>query len=260
MSACQPGSFRTCSHPLCVVTSFLPCCTDLIHLPLFLVDEHCFTRFASCLELTLTTEHFLSYLGLHLGLELCNLVMTTCEKNMEDLNLPGGIPVDPDYGESSEYPEDDVADSAYSQASSIHNFRVEHGRRYHEYKEGHPFPYDEITRKNEVCFHELIYLLLDHRYFLAPLDESNLRHVADVGTGDGFWAEAVAQRYPDTEVVGIDTIFHGRSIEPNCSYLVQDVTEEWVLDQPSMLFDLIHIRNLFVGVTDWQPVYAQCFE
>ncbi len=179
---------------------------------------------------------------------------------MQNLNVPGGIPVDSDYGESSQFLEDDVADSAYSQASSIHNWRVEHGRRYWEYRDGHPFPYDDMTKQNEASLHELIYLLLDHKYFMSPMDESSLQHVADVGTGEGFWAEAVAERYPDIEVTGIDKMVRDRSVVPNCSWLQQDVTEEWILDQPATKFDLIHIRSLFVGVKDWQPVYAQCFE
>ncbi|OCT50058.1 putative SAM dependent methyltransferase [Cladophialophora carrionii] len=186
--------------------------------------------------------------------------MTDSEKKMEDLNLPGGIPVDSEYGGFEVLEDEDVADSAYSQASSIHNFRVEHGRRYHEYKEGHPFPYDEVSKENEASLHHLILLLLGDRYFLSPIDESRLRCIADVGTGSGFWAEGVAQRYPDAEVIGFDTIHHPLSIEPNCSFIIQDVTDDWVLNHPDMLFDLVHIRNLFVGVKDWKPVYQQCFE
>ncbi|KAJ9616526.1 hypothetical protein H2200_000245 [Cladophialophora chaetospira] len=177
---------------------------------------------------------------------------------MDDLNLPGGIPVDSNYGGST-LEEEEVADSAYSQASSINNFRVEHGRRYSEYKEGHPFPYDEVSQANERALHDLVFCILDHRYFLSPISETSLRCIADIGSGEGFWTEGAAQRYPEAEVVGIDKMFHERSVEPNCSFIIQDITEEWVLDNPSMKFDLIHIRNLFVGVRDWEPVYAECF-
>ena len=184
--------------------------------------------------------------------------MTGIDKHMDDLNQPGGIPVDSDYG-GFEVLEDEVADSTYSQASSIYHFRVEHGRRYHEYREGHPFPYDEVTKDNEASLHELLYLLLDQRYFLSPIDGPSLRCIADVGSGEGFWAEAVAERYPAAEVVGFDLILRD-PLQPNCTWITGDVTEEWVLDNPLMRFDLIHIRNLFGGVKDWEPVYAQCFE
>ena len=180
---------------------------------------------------------------------------------MEDLNLPNSISVDQDYGGFEFLEEEDgTADSAYSIASSVYNFRVENGRRYHDYKDGHPFPYDEVSNDNEASLHCLVLRLLDDRYFLSPIDESRLRCVADVGTGQALWAEGVAERYPDTEVVGIDTIVRERSVMPNCSFILQDACDEWVLDNPNMKFDLIHIRNLFVGVRDWESLYAHCFE
>ncbi len=187
--------------------------------------------------------------------------MTYFDKDMENLNLPNIIPVDAEYGRF-EYPEDEEDDgsSAYSVASSVHNFRVENGRRYHDYKDGHPFPHDEVSQENEIVMHEMSLLLLDNRYFLSPIDESSLHAIADVGTGLGLWAEGVAERYPDTKVVGIDLTPHERPSLPNCSYMIADVTDEWVLDEPDMKFDLIHIRNLFVGVKDWASVYKNCFE
>jgi SAM-dependent methyltransferase len=145
-------------------------------------------------------------------------------------------------------------------ASSAHNFRVEHGRRYHDYKDGHPFPHDEVSGENDTVMHEMCLLLLDDRYYLSPIDESALQAVADVGTGLGLWAEGVAERCPDTQVVGIDLMPHERTTHPNCSFIISDATEEWVLDDPRMKFDLVHIRNLFGGVRDWAVLYKHCFE
>lgn len=188
--------------------------------------------------------------------------MSYLEKDMDDLNLPSIIPVDAEYGRyayDSEDPEDDEQ-SAYSVASSMYNFRVEHGRRYHDYKNGHPFPHDEVSEENEYCMHAMINCLLGNKLYLSPILESDLHCVADVGTGLGLWAESFAERYPDTEVVGIDLTPHDRPTLPNCSYIVSDATEEWVLDRPSMKFDLVHIRSLFVGVSDWPQLYQRCFE
>ncbi|KEF56988.1 uncharacterized protein A1O9_07178 [Exophiala aquamarina CBS 119918] len=183
---------------------------------------------------------------------------------MEDLHLPSIIPVDSDYGryaDDNEDSEDDIDESsAYSVASSMYNFRVENGRRYTDYKNGHPFPHDEVSEENEACMHAMISCLLDNKLFLSPIDESDLHCVADVGTSRGLWAEGVAERYPETEVVGFDLIPHERSTHPNCSYIVADATEDWVLDRPSMKFDLVHIRSLFVGIKDWPQLYKQCFE
>jgi len=186
------------------------------------------------------------------------------DSDMEDLNLPSVIPVDSDYGRyafDSEESDDDIDESsAYSVASSMYNFRVENGRRYTDYKTGHPFPHDEVAEENEKCMHAMINCLLNNKIFLAPIDESDLRCVADVGTGLGLWVESVAERYPDTEVVGFDLIPHERPTHPNCTYIVTDVTEEWVLDRPDMKFDLIHMRSLFAAITDWPHLYKQCFE
>lgn len=187
--------------------------------------------------------------------------MSYFDKDMENLNHPTFIPVDEQYGRH-QFTEDDLDDdtSAYSIASSAHNFRLENGRRYHDYKDGHPFPYDEVSEENEIVMHEMCLHLLDNKYFLSPIDESSLRCVADVGTGLGLWAEGVAERYPDTQVVGIDTAPRPRPTFPNLSHIMFDATEEWVLDDPTMKFDLVHIRSLFVGVKDWDALYKQCFE
>jgi SAM-dependent methyltransferase len=187
--------------------------------------------------------------------------MASCiDLDMDNLYIPNTIPVDESYGRV-QFGLDDEVDSAsiYSVTSSAYNFRMEHGRRYHDYKAGHPFPYDAVSEENEILMHHMMLLLLDNKDYLSPIPESSLRCVADVGSGLGLWAEGVAERYPDAKVVGIDTTPHERSINPNCSYIMSDATEEWVLDDPSMKFDLVHIRSLF-GVKDWPELYTQCFE
>ena len=108
--------------------------------------------------------------------------------------------------------------------------------------------------------HEMILCVFDNKWYLSPIDESGLCCVADVGTGLGFWAEGVAEQYPNAQVVGIDLTPRESSVHPNCSFIVSDATEEWVLNQPSMKFDLVHIRSMFGGVKDWPALYKQCFE
>lgn len=188
--------------------------------------------------------------------------MSGVDKNMEHLDFPGVIPVDEDYDlyQVSEE-EDGTAGSSYSIASSVYNFRVENGRRYHDYHNGQPFPNDEMSKYNETLLHEMVLRLLDNNYSVSPIHESSLHCVADVGTGLGLWAEGVAEKYPDTTVVGIDTTPHDeRPIHPNLTYIISNVAEEWLLDDPSMKFDLVHIRGLFAGVEDWPALYKQCFE
>ncbi|KAK5031167.1 hypothetical protein LTS07_004902 [Exophiala sideris] len=185
----------------------------------------------------------------------------TSEKNMEDLNLPNVISIDEAYGRfGTDDDGDRDASSSLSVASSAYTFRMEHGRRYHDYKIGSPFPHDEVSDENDFLLHELCLVLLDDRYYLAPIDETSLHCVVDVGTGLGLWAEGVAERFPDSQVVGIDLTPHPRSIFPNCSYMLSDASEEWVLDDPTMKFDLAHIRSLFGSVPDWAALYKNCFD
>ena len=187
--------------------------------------------------------------------------MSHPDKDMENLNIPSTIPVDESYGQHQfELDDEDDSTSAYSIASSAYNFRLENGRRYHDYRDGHPFPHDEVSEENEIVMHHMMLVLLDNMYYLSPIPESSLRFVADVGTGLGLWAEGVAERYPNAHVVGIDTAPHERPTSPNCSYMIADATEEWILDDPFMKFNLVHIRSLFVGVRDWAGLYKQCFE
>lgn len=189
------------------------------------------------------------------------MIMTCPDKNMEDLNLPNVISIDEAYGRSqTEDEEDRDASSSFSVASSAYNFRTEHGRRFHDYKNGSPFPHDEISDENDTLMHEMCLVLLDDRYYLSPIDASSLHTVVDVGTGLGLWAEGVAERFPDSRVVGIDLTPHPRSIHPNCSYMLSDASEEWILDDPTMKFDLAHIRSLFGSVGDWPALYKNCFE
>ncbi|KIX07729.1 uncharacterized protein Z518_02383 [Rhinocladiella mackenziei CBS 650.93] len=188
--------------------------------------------------------------------------MTCLDKDMDNLNLSNVIPVDEDYGryQYEEREEEQDATSSYTIASSVYNFRVENGRRYHDYKDGHIFPSDDVSQENEMIGHEMILLLLDNKYYLSPIDESSLGCVADVGTGMGLWAEGVAEKYPDATVVGIDTTPHERTTHPNCSFIISDATEEWVLDDPSMKFDLVHLRYMFGAIKDWAALYKQSFD
>src|SRR4051794_819893 len=116
------------------------------------------------------------------------------DMDMDNLYIPNTIPVDESYGRV-QFGLDDEVDSAsiYSVASSAYNFRIEHGRRYHDYKAGHPFPYDAVSEENEILMHHMMLLLLNNKDYLSPIPESSLRCVADVGSGLGLWAEGVAE-------------------------------------------------------------------
>lgn len=55
----------------------------------------------------------------------------------------------------------------------------------------------------------LVHLVLDSRQknelFHSPIPES-AQNILDIGTGDGAWAQAVADRYPSGELRSFDSI------------------------------------------------------
>ncbi|KAJ0375932.1 hypothetical protein COL26b_005907 [Colletotrichum chrysophilum] len=85
--------------------------------------------------------------------------------------------------------DESVASSTASLSDSIRDFRVENGRTYHKYKDGH-------------LQHHLCLLTLDNRLGLAPANDPNSKvtRVLDVGTGTGIWAEDFGEEHPDAEV------------------------------------------------------------
>lgn len=67
----------------------------------------------------------------------------------------------------------------------------------------------------------------------------------------------MAEKYPDTEILGLDLTPPPQSLSSNLQFQVDDVTNEWM---PNEGYDLVHIRLLFGGPKDWPSLYAKIFE
>lgn len=105
----------------------------------------------------------------------------------------------------------------------------------------------------------MLTLLLDSKLYLVPLDVTKCRKVLDVGCGTGIWAMDFADSHPNSEVIGVDlSPIQPAWTPPNCSFLIDDVEEEWVY--PSGPFDFIHIRCMMGSVKDWPRMYGQAFK
>lgn len=77
----------------------------------------------------------------------------------------------------------DDHDTSRTLASSAHDVRFEHGRRYAG-RGTHPIPNDELNAENERTAHNLFLRMLDDRLFLAPVQK--LDRVIDLGSGTGL--------------------------------------------------------------------------
>ncbi|MCJ1285119.1 hypothetical protein MMC26_004457 [Xylographa opegraphella] len=102
--------------------------------------------------------------------------------------------------------------------------------------------------------HHVWRLTLNGALYLSPIS-GNIGRVLDVGTGTGIWAIEFAQEHPSVEVIGVDlSPIQPTLVPPNCSFIVDNVEEDWVYDQK---FDFIHARMLVLGMHDWPRFFRQ---
>ena len=50
--------------------------------------------------------------------------------------------------------------------------------------------------------HHVVNLLLNGELHLAPLQDP--KHILDIGTGTGLWAIEMADRFPNSQIIGTD--------------------------------------------------------
>lgn len=102
-----------------------------------------------------------------------------------------------------------------------------------------------------------------HQVYIAALSgrltfhrmKPDVSRMLDVGANPGDWAIAVAERYPQAEVVATDLgPCELADLPPNLVFQVDDAREEWTYAEP---FDYIHIRGMAGAFSDWKFIYDQ---
>ncbi|KAI4137805.1 MAG: hypothetical protein LQ341_004980 [Variospora aurantia] len=173
---------------------------------------------------------------------------------------------------------DDVSYTT-SIASSITDYKFEHGRRYHAYKEGrYLLPNDEAEQDRMDLQYHALRLAFGDKMIFAPVSEK-LGRVLDAGTGTGpqLMQTIKADAYPDAEVFrlrsspskklaltnsqiyGIDlSPIQSRFSAPNVKYQVDDLEQPWTF--PLDHFDYVHTRILYGSLRDWPLFFAQSFK
>ncbi|KAL8810401.1 MAG: hypothetical protein Q9223_002469 [Gallowayella weberi] len=145
---------------------------------------------------------------------------------------------------------DDEGSYTTSIASSITEYKYEHGRRYHAYQEGrYVLPNDEEEQNRMNLQYHAQRLTYGDKPFFAPV-EKDMKRVLDVGTGTGIWVE---------DVYGIDlSPIQPRWSAPNVKYQVDDVEQPWTF--PNSYFDFVHARIMLGSLRDWPLFFTQSFK
>lgn len=158
----------------------------------------------------------------------------------------------------SAFGDDGLSTSASSLNSDVTDFRTFGNRRYHAFKENQywlPNDDEEISRLE--LQHLVWRLCLNGRLHIAPIP-NDVHRVLDLGTGTGKWAIEFADHHPSAEVIGTDlSPIQPVSVPSNCSFIVENVEDEWVYPEP---FDYIHSRMIVLGIHDWKRYFQQCYD
>ncbi|KAK7545523.1 S-adenosyl-L-methionine-dependent methyltransferase [Phyllosticta citricarpa] len=172
------------------------------------------------------------------------------------------LEVDADFEGDSAVGDVESQLSAFSQSltSSVTAYPVEHGRRYHAYKDGDYFmPNDEDEQDRLDLFHNMLGLVLEGDLFLSPIKKERLEkgRVLDVGTGTGIWAVEMGDKYPDAEILGNDlSPVQPSWVPPNVKFEVDDAESPWTHARP---FDLVFCRYLDGAISDWAALVRNAY-
>ena len=144
-----------------------------------------------------------------------------------------------------------------SLASGVTDYKHEHGRRYHAYRDGeYPFPNDEKEMDRLDMTHKMVETAMHGKLHTAPLRDPE--RILDIGTGTGIWAMEMGDAFPQCQVLGNDlSPIQPRWVPPNVRFEVDDAEAEWTYAQP---FDFIHCRCMYGALKDWPALVRRCFE
>ncbi|RAL65336.1 hypothetical protein DID88_000904 [Monilinia fructigena] len=150
-----------------------------------------------------------------------------------------------------------VAGTYYS--DSDEEYGTDTTRIFHENKDDkYMLPFDKFEGERLDHQHELLTATLDDKMYLAPIKPDEIKHILDIGTGNGKWAADFATEHPNTEVIGTDLSLPEReSVPENCKFVIADAEEPW--DFPHK-FDFVHLRDLMMCFSNQKEVFKSAFD
>ncbi|PSN67691.1 S-adenosyl-L-methionine-dependent methyltransferase [Corynespora cassiicola Philippines] len=109
--------------------------------------------------------------------------------------------------------------------------------------------------------HRMWVLTFDGKLHTTPLS-SGITSILDLGTGTGIWANAVAKKFPNADVVATDLVLPSAKDDAptNVRYIQHNADDaEWTLFKDGQ-FDFIHARMITSGIHDWPGLRAKCYK
>ena len=195
-----------------------------------------------------------------------NLASAPADQHQQAINPPPAAdapiqdPADIAIDADSAYGDDEVSVYTASITSSVVDFPVENGRRYHAYREGtYVFPNDEPEQDRMDIQHEMYKRAVSGKLHLAqlPTDMKDKR-ILDLGTGTGIWCVEMAEQYPDAEVIGNDfSPVQPTFVPRNVKFEVDDIESPWTHTQK---FDYIHSRFMAGAIAGWPTLIGQIYD
>ncbi|CAH0052544.1 unnamed protein product [Clonostachys solani] len=143
----------------------------------------------------------------------------------------------------------DDALTSESVHSSVYNYHMENGRRYHALSKGkYVLPNDEEEKQRLDIQNHQFSITFDGRSCFSP-GADGARRVLDVGTGTGVWAIDFADEHPHATVIGVDlSPIQPEYVPVNCRFEVDDIENEWTWTEP---FDFIFSRMMAGSFANW---------
>ncbi|KAF9874910.1 umta methyltransferase family protein [Colletotrichum karsti] len=166
---------------------------------------------------------------------------------------------DNDFGNDLDSIDEQMSQYSKSLTSSIVNYPVEYGRRYHAFRAGsYKFPNDEREMERLDLAHAMMVLAMGNKLYCSPLQPERIQRVLDIGTGTGIWAIEMGDKFDHAEINGIDlSNIQPDWIPPNVKFTIDDIESPWVDNKK---YDFIMCRYMGASIQNWPGLMQNIYD